>query len=505
MKHNNRFIIAVLSAGILFSSCGKNFLDTNPTNKVPEDQVFNTVENAQTVLNGTWAYMMDNYLGGTFSNPGYGAILRVSDAMGSDVAVTTKYGFRDAYTFTEMIDNTKGRVAAFWTTLYKVIDNCNNVIARIDGINGDETQKKYIKGQALALRANSYLVLATFYQFNYSVNASSKVVPIYLEPATAATAGKPKATVQQLYDQIIADLTEAEKLLPGFDRGEGRRFKMNLDVVEGLFARTYLNMGNWTKAGEKAAAARAAYTLMPAAEYAKGFNDVNNVEWIWGHPQTPSQRVASDNFHFLDVSSPSSGYYSFMADPYFKDLFTSNDIRFKLFAWDTLPSREGLLRYEKFKFRADQTGDIVLMRAAEMYLIEAEAYARNGNIDKAAERLNDLRGARSAVLYKAAGQTIKQAVDTILVERRKELWGEGFSLSDILRTSGTVVRKAFVQANGDPIVIKVPRANGGFVSVNGKGHRAVKFPDGSAFVPNSKYYLFAIPDAEIKNNPNLDK
>src|SRR5690606_23599014 len=102
------------------------------------------------------------------------------------------------------------------------------------------------------------------------------------------------------------------------------------------------------------------------------------------HPQRPDQSTASYSFHFLDVSSSSSYYYSFRADPYFKELFEPNDIRTRLFEWDTLPGREGLLRYKKFVFRADMTGDIVLMRAAEMYLIEAEAYAETGDLSKAA-------------------------------------------------------------------------------------------------------------------------
>lgn len=67
-----------------------------------------------------------------------------------------------------------------------------------------------------------------------------------------------------------------------------------------------------------------------------------------------------------------------MADPYFKDLFDTNDIRYSLFSWDGNPGREGLLRYAKFKFKANLIADIVFMRAAEMYLIEAESEARNG-------------------------------------------------------------------------------------------------------------------------------
>ena len=59
-------------------------------------------------------------------------------------------------------------------------------------------------------------------------------------------------------------------------------------------------------------------------------------------------------------------YSSFMADPHLKDTFTEGDIRLPLFQW----MREGYLGYKKFHMRADDTADLVLMRAAEMYLIE---------------------------------------------------------------------------------------------------------------------------------------
>ncbi len=85
-----------------------------------------------------------------------------------------------------------------------------------------------------------------------------------------------------------------------------------------------------------------------------------------------------------------------MADPFFGDLFEAGDIRKTLFSWDGNPGREGYLQYKKFKFRADQTGDLVLMRSAEAHLIKAEGYARDNNITDGAAALNALRTARGA-------------------------------------------------------------------------------------------------------------
>lgn len=240
---------------------------------------------------------------------------------------------------------------------------------------------------------------------------------------------------------------------------------------------------------------------MSSAAYLEGFNDIQNEEWIWGHIQTTEQSTASYTFHYLDVSSPGSYYYSFMADPFFKDYFDEKDIRHQLFQWDGLEGREGFLRYEKFKFKSNLIGDIVYMRAAEMYLIEAEANARAGQQEEAITVLNELRSARNAELFSSAkGQDL---LDQILLERRKELWGEGFSLSDILRTQGTVERKEYKNSEGGNIPVTITKPDGSTAQVTGQGHRVVRFPDGSEFAPNSRYYLFSIPQQEEEINPNL--
>ena len=492
----NLFIIII--AALVLGSCSKDFLETKPTNAVPDDEVFNTVDNVETVINGTWAYMFEEFF--TYAVPGYKSIHLTSDAMGSDVAVTQVYGLRDSYGFTEMTDNTKNRVNAFWTILYKVIDNCNNIIAKIDNATGDESKKQRIKGQAYALRANCYLTLASFYQFNKT--GTEKAVPIYLDPTSATSVGKPKSTITQVYQQVIADLQKALPLLKDYQRNPAQKWKIDLNVVNGLLARAYLYNHQWTQAISSAVAARNGYPLMSGDDYNKGFNDLNNVEWIWGHGQTPNQSNASYNFHFLDVSTPAAYYQSFMADPYFKNFFDSADVRFRLFDWDTLPDQEGYLRYKKFRFRdaSALVGDLVLMRAAEMYLIEAEAYTRNGNNAKGAEALNLLRAARNAVPYKGGGNLL----DSILVERRKELWGEGFALSDIIRTGGTVVRKPFLSYTGEDSIINVIRADGSIKEIAAQGHLTLKQPDGQPFTAYSPYYLFAIPISEVQNNPNLN-
>ena len=114
----------------------------------------------------------------------------------------------------------------------------------------------------------------------------------------------------------------------------------------------------------------------------------------------------------------------------------------------------------------------------------------------------------------------------IWLERRKELWGEGFALTDIIRNQQPVERKAwqhFVECTYNEhedgsVTDKTPivTETGDVIFADDKdeayqskycvilqGHSTVKLPDGTDFVPNSKYYLFRITEQEELQNLNL--
>lgn len=477
-------IIALSSFGL--SSCD---LDTYPTDAVNPGLVFENAENAEKILNGTWAYLMDTYT--TYRNPGWAALFRASDAMAEDVAVQpAKYGFFSHYSFSEMNNSRSTTTRAVWTLGYKTIDNMNHLITRIDNVEGDAALKTRIKAQAYALRGYIYLNLVTFYGEAYTYKPDALAIPIYTEPSTSATQGGKKRSVRDVYARAEEDLLEAYKLIGDYKRDA--KHKIDKSVIAGVLARLYLQKADsWDKAQKYAEEAQTGYNWMSKAEYLTGFNDRSNNEWIWGHGQTTEQSNASYNFHYIDVSSNASYYYSFMADPYFEDFFDKNDVRHELFEWDVERYKGGLM-YKKYKFRSDGTGDIVMMRKAEMVLIEAEAFAELNQLDKAINKLNELRIARGADLPSLSTLTKTQLIEVILIERRKELFGEGFGLSDIKRRQKSIVRRTQPDEY-------VP----GSTSIKKKGHIILRISEKVPFTPNSPYYTFTIPALESDNNPNL--
>jgi hypothetical protein len=89
----------------------------------------------------------------------------------------------------------------------------------------------------------------------------------------------------------------------------------------------------------------------------------------------------------------------------------------------------------KFGHKSDWTENYMYMRAAEMVLIEAEAYAHMGNGAKAAEVLKVLMAERQPDWNEAS-----VTVDDIHLQRRIELWGEGFAYYDLKRLNKGIDR-----------------------------------------------------------------
>ena len=70
----------------MLTSCD---LDTIPTTYVDAGSVFGKTGDAEKVLNGGWNYLMETF--NSYANPGYGAMLRANDAMGSDIELFNFY------------------------------------------------------------------------------------------------------------------------------------------------------------------------------------------------------------------------------------------------------------------------------------------------------------------------------------------------------------------------------------------------------------------------------
>lgn len=432
---------------LFIASCKKEYLETIPTDQVAQGDVFKTTTNAWAAVNGIHRMLYSQF----YSNQdqgGQSANMMYMDVMGEDLILTTQSSswLLNEYRWLSH-RNVNHRVPYYnYLFYYTIIGNANLIIKGIDGATGELAEKNAIKAQALSYRAWAYFQMVQLFGKRFVAGTANDGpgVPLVLEPTMAAT---PRSTVAQVYTQINKDIDQAITL---FATAPARANKshLNINVVKGIKARVALTQQNWAVAAQNAIEARAGFTLMPAADLLKGFNDYTNSEWIWGVRQIQDQTTFfysffaffSCNFNSTAVRTVPKAINSVLYNQ-----MTATDTRRQL--WDptganaaNFPVPTGGVRrpFMSRKFLAasesSSIGDVPLMRAAEMILIEAEAKARLGQDAAAAAALFTLVKQRDPN-YVQSTLTGTALIDHIMTHRRLELWGEGFRFYDLKRTA----------------------------------------------------------------------
>jgi hypothetical protein len=440
----NKILTAVLAGTTLLgSSCKKEYLQLDPPSSLSPETIFSTTKNAMAAVNGMHRMMYSQWYGSQALGGESGNMLYM-DVLGEDFVMTAQANgwFVSEYRWLGQRSETSTLVRFSYGFYYSLIGNANMIIANIDKAEGPDSEKKLIKGEALAWRAWSYFQMIQLFGERYVNGAANDGLglALVLEPQTGS---KPRNTVAEVYTQINKDLDESIALLAGIAR-PAKAF-LDISVAKGFKARVALTQQNWALAAQMAAEARQGYPLMTTAQYMQGFSDTGNPEWMWGIDHRDDQPTYFYSFYAYlgDYSSTNTrGNPKAIFAPLYAKI-TATDIRKKL--WDptgtdaTFPLTAGGTRkpYMTRKFllatNGNSNGDLVFMRSAEMYLIEAEALAKQGGKEtEARQALFTLAKQRdpSYVLSVNSGQAL---IDEILIQRRVELWAEGFRFYDLKR------------------------------------------------------------------------
>ncbi len=449
----NKFLILLAFVfGMISFSCETTYLDTNPTASIDATAAYSTTKNAAAAINGIYRSFIVRYLNSQ-GHSGHPAMMIILDHMGEDMVIgTTSASWHVGETRWTAHRSDVNTLAQFpYELYYRIIGNANLGIANIDKAVGPTADRNTLKGEALALRAFGYFNLVQLYGKRYDAKAKPNAqlgVPLVLEPTTE---GKARNTVEEVYTQINKDLAEAATLLT---TTRVNKSHINLSVVKGLQARVALVQQDWANAAKFAAEARAGYAPMNATSYLDGFQDIANSEWMWGFDHLEDQTEYFGGYH----SYISCNYNSTVIRTYPKAInsllykqIPATDVRSKMWvetptaANSIVPPGGVRVKWINQKFRLPGTpstsamGDVPYMRAAEMYLIEAEAKARLNDDAGAATVLFDLIKTRDAS-YAKSTNTGQALIDEILVHRRIELWGEGHRFLDLKRLNAPLNR-----------------------------------------------------------------
>lgn len=507
-KMNKTIYLLFISLFLLVASCSD--LDLLPegdtfTEEQKKDLIEMSPERLQSEINGLYSGLIrynaigDWYGGTAHFDYGFASACMMFDASGMDVpSENSGYNwYRNTQRFT---DRTAPSSTSYflWDLFYSNIKTSNDILASLPAEVTDPLLKSY-KGQALASRAFGYLNLVQIYQFTYKGHENDLAVPIVTEETTPEeAANNPRATVQEVYDLIINDLSQAIELLDGFSRA-GKEV-INQNVAYGLRARANLNMENWETAADDALKAMDGdFTPYTIADVSKpSFNDIAASSWIWGIDVSETNDIVLSgllNFPSHMSSFTGNGYSPGYAGRYInnkvweaipetdvrkgwwakaiyetnedgdeeiKDFIapnvdmnwttTYNNVEYGVIDWfgwnaDYLNVKFGA--YQNIYNNPTNASDFPLMRVEEMILIRAEALAMGGNPTLGKQVLEDFVKTFRDPSYVAPISDAAGLQNEIWMQRRVELWGEGFSLFDIkrlkkpLERSGTNFPEAF--------------------------------------------------------------
>lgn len=441
MKNILKYIITGGAAVTMLASCDLNLLPTTDIAYEEGGVLFLNENDVAAFQNGVMA---------SYRALQYGVYTQTTEVQCDGFNATLDYG--NNYGSIHRCDNSLTPAdydtEAMWRDNYTAIKNYNIAIANADNVADEiKAPAQVLKGIALFCRASSYLTLTRHFAdaYNPQTAATALSVPLILKYDQLE---KPvRATVKEVYDQIIADLTEAETLLAGV-AGKVRSELPTVDAVKALKARYYLDVCDYAKAAEAAEAvisSAAGYKLASTAdEMKKEYTNDNGTEPIIQLYASQSEgAVGNTIFTSVGNDDKTGKYFSpyFLPSAVLVNAYEAGDLRFTNWFTNSLyPVRmSGSYHDNVYVFikyldnPALRTGQVETGAHAaktiligEMYLIAAEAHAMNNNATAAQTALNALQTARKATNTTATMANIKK-------EWFKETVGEGLRLACIKR------------------------------------------------------------------------
>ena len=227
-------IIFLFSAGLLVS-CTE--LEVTPTSFVTEDNYFITQDDAVASVTAVYASLS--------IDPGeqslFGRNLYFLTDMGSDYAAAgvsaTNPQVRALSALTH--DATSDRVQVAWRQIYNGINRANVSIDNIPKVSGNEVIKTRLINEAKFIRGLLYFQAVRLWGG----------VPIVLHEAKSINLGDLKtnrATVEEVYAQIITDLSDAEALPPTYTASDAGRATSG--AAKAILAKVYLTRKDWPNA-----------------------------------------------------------------------------------------------------------------------------------------------------------------------------------------------------------------------------------------------------------------
>lgn len=490
---------AILAASL--SSCVNDWLDVAPSDGTDADAALTSSSDLDAARTGMYKALKGNsslvdYYGQQFFV--YGDVHAGDDYQYNNLGGSNRASFyydMNYQTASEFTSSTSSSNVA-WKSPYIVIGRANRIIAAAEGgALSDAAEAKatidQYAAEAKVLRALAHFDLVRIYGKPYTEDQGASLgVPLVTE-VLESNAKPARSTVAEVYTQVVKDLTEAissnalaTETKPGY---------VSVWGAKAILSRVYLNMGDYANALSVAEdiIKNSGAALWTRDQYFKAWDASTPNESEFLFRLNVAGSTDNNDLNGIGNLQQRDGYKEMVATKKFVDMLTSDpkDVRNDMF----LPAKAekevavyGTNKVFLNKLRG-QGGNlrnvtiVPIIRLSEVYLTAAECAFRNNDKTKAVEYLNDL--VKNRTTTEASLATVDNiTLERILIERRKELIGEGQRYFDALRNNETITR---------------------YTSEADKGWHKTLSKEAQSF--NRDYFkaIAAIPQAEINANPNI--
>ena len=481
LKYN---LIAIALLGFSFSSCS-DFLEQNPQTDLSENDFYKTADDILSAVNGVYSSLQEGDIYGNWYV--FGEIPSDNTRNQLSGSVTTQNEFDQFY-----IDTQNSMIANFWKAAYKVINRTNTVLGRIDGIEINTELANRYKLECKFIRALMYFNLVRVYGD----------VPLILKEISISESydilREPKENV---YNQIIADLKEAQDLPVSYSTAEDGRATQG--AAKALLANVYMTLHKYAEAETILAEIinSGQYSLLentPGSLNIDGYKNVfspvnhNSKEGIfeiqflkggYGEGSNYANNFAPENSGTNVVAVGGTGGNN-IPEMDIYNAYEEGDLRrdfsMSLGYYDNRKNNEWVESRYVCKFmdvpyqNNDASNNYPVIRYADVILMYAEALNQNGKTAEACKYLNMTRrrgfGYQTTETSPVDLQTTDKAQFALMVEqeRRVELAFENHRWFDLIRTG-----------------------------------RAVEVMRSKGFSLNETYLICPIPQKQIDVNPKL--
>ena len=487
---------AILAASL--SSCVNDWLDVAPSDGTDADAALTSSSDLDAARTGMYKALKGNssfvdYYGQQFFV--YGDVHAGDDYQYNNIGGSNRASFYYDMNYQTASEFTSSSNVA-WKSPYIVIGRANRIIAAAEGgALSDAAEAKatidQYAAEAKVLRALAHFDLVRIYGKPYTEDQGASLgVPLVTE-VLESNAKPARSTVAEVYTQVVKDLTEAissnalaTETKPGY---------VSVWGAKAILSRVYLNMGDYANALSVAEdiIKNSGAALWTRDQYFKAWDASTPNESEFLFRLNVAGSTDNNDLNGIGNLQQRDGYKEMVATKKFVDMLTSDpkDVRNDMFLPATAAKEVAIYGTNKVflnKLRG-QGGNlrnvtiVPIIRLSEVYLTAAECAFRNNDKTKAVEYLNDL--VKNRTTTEASLATVDNiTLDRILIERRKELIGEGQRYFDALRNNETITR---------------------YTSEADKGWHMTLSKEAQSF--NRDYFkaIAAIPQAEINANPNI--